>query len=462
VNRDASAVDDRSARRWIMAATILGSSMTFIDGTAVNVVLPLLERQLRATSTQVQWIVEAYLLLLTSLMLLGGAMGDRYGRRRIFIAGTVLFAAASAGCAAATDVWTLVAARAVQGVGAALLVPGSLAIISACFDERTRGAAIGVWAAGTSIAAGAGPPLGSLLVEHFSWRWVFLINLPLAACAIWIAIARLPLVAPAVRPPRLDWLGSTLATAGLAALVFGLVRAGSHGLADHLVLSSLAVGAVAAVAFAVVEWQLERRHGAESAMVPPTMFSSPAFAGANLLTVFLYAGLSMVMFVLPFTLIQRHGYSLVAASMAMLPFVIVMFLLSRWAGTLLDRHGPRGPLLAGPLIAAGGFLLLTRAADDGRYVIAVLPAVLVMSTGMAVTVAPLTTTVMTSVDASRAGLASGVNNAVSRLASLVAVALAGVLSSGSFATALDRAASVSAASAAVGAIGCAFLLRRGR
>jgi EmrB/QacA subfamily drug resistance transporter len=453
-------VGDRATRRWILAATILGSSMTFIDGTAVNVVLPLLGRELDAGSSQVQWIVEAYLLLLTSLMLLGGAMGDRYGRRRLFIAGTVLFALASAGCAAATDVWTLVGARAVQGVGAALLVPGSLAIISACFDDHQRGAAIGIWAAGTSIAAGAGPPLGSFLAQHFSWRWVFLLNLPLAACAVWIAVRHLPRLSSVTRAPRLDWVGSALATGGLGALVFGLVRAGSEGVRDAGVAASLAGGLAMLLAFAVVEWRLERAHGSDGAIVPPSMFSSQSFAAANLLTVFVYAGLSMIMFVLPFTLIERHGYSVVGASMAMVPFVIVMFALSRWAGTLLDRYGPRLPLLIGPLVASAGFLLLARVGDDGRYSVAVLPAVVVMSVGMAITVAPLTTTVMTSVDARRAGVASGINNAISRLASLLAVGIVGLISPGSFASAIERAAVLSAALAAAGAAGCALLLRR--
>lgn len=449
-----------STGRWIMAATILGSGMTFIDSTAVNVVLPIIGRQIHSSGPQLQWIIEAYLLLLTSLMLLGGSLGDRYGRRRLFILGTALFAAASAWCAIAPDVPNLIAARALQGAGAAMLVPGSLAMISACFSERERGSAIGVWAAGTSIAAGAGPVLGSWFAQHLSWRWVFLINVPLAAVAIAIAYARLPAMSGTGRSTRLDWPGAVLATTGLAALVYGLVRAGDHGLFDRRsVIGSLA-GMVLLTGFLGVERRMERRGGVDAAMMPLSLFSSAGFAAANVLTVFLYAALSMVMFVLPFTLIERHGYSVVAASTTLLPFVLVMFALSRWAGRLLDRYGPGWPLAVGPLVAAAGFLLMMRVGADGRYLAAVLPAVLTMSVGMAVTVAPLTTTVMTAVDGRHAGVASGINNAVSRLASLLAVALVGVIASGAFPQALGRVAALAAGLAVVGASGCAWLLRR--
>jgi EmrB/QacA subfamily drug resistance transporter len=446
--------------RWVLAATILGSGMTFIDSTVVNVVLPVIGTQLQASPAQLQWIVEAYLLFLTSLMLLGGSLGDRYGRRRLFIAGTVLFAAASAWCGLASGVTQLIAARALQGVGAALLVPGSLAIISSSFSDRERGAAIGAWAAGTSIAAGGGPVLGGWLVEHLSWRWIFLINLPLAVVTIWIAATHLAESGERDRGCPLDWRGACLATTGLASLVFGLVHAGSQGLGAPLVLATCAIGVALLATFGFVEWRLERRSGAGAAMMPLSLFSSRAFTGTNVLTIFLYAALSMVFFVLPFTLIERHGYSVLQASSALLPFVLVMFVMSRWAGGVADRYGPRLPLVSGPLIVAAGYLLMMRVAADGRYLTSVLPAVMVMSVGMAVSVAPLTMTVMTAVDARHAGIASGVNNAVSRLASLLAVAVVGLLSSGAFAAALGRAAAVSTVLAVLGAISSAVFLGR--
>ena len=459
----AATVDDAGSSvanpRWILAATILGSGMTFIDSTVVNVVLPVIGGQLQASASQLQWIVEAYLLFLTSLMLLGGSLGDRYGRRRLFIAGIVFFAAASAWCGLASGVTQLILARALQGVGAAMLVPGSLAIIRSSFSDRDRGAAIGAWAAGTSIAAGGGPVLGGWLVEHLSWRWIFLINLPLAVVTVWIAATRLPETGGRDRGCPLDWRGASLATGGLAALVYGLVHAGSHGLGAPRSVVACSIGAILLVAFALVEWRLERRSGAGAAMMPLSLFSSRAFTATNVLTVFLYSALSMVFFVLPFALIDRHGYSVVQASSALLPFVLVMFVVSPWAGRLADRHGPRLPLVAGPLIVAGGYVLMMRVAGDGRYITAVLPAVMMMSVGMSIAVAPLTMTVMAAVDARHAGLASGVNNAVSRLASLLAVALVGLISSGQFAMALRRTSLIASGLAVAGALACAVLLR---
>ncbi len=443
---------------WVLAATILGSGMTFIDMTAVNVVLPILGRQLDATQAEVQWIVEAYLLLLTSLILVGGALGDRYGRTRVFTIGIVLFAAASAWCGLAADVTQLIAARAAQGVGAALLVPGSLAIISATFAAHERGKAIGSWAAGTSIAAGGGPIVGSWLVETLSWRWVFLINLPLAAIVVWIAVTQLPESGDRDRSARLDWSGAVLAVSGLGALVFGLVRAGSEGLGDGRAAGALLCGGALLAMFVLVERRIERSHGA--AMMPLGLFGSRTFTGVNLLTIFLYSGLALATFVLPFTLIERHGYSAVGAASALLPFVIVMFLLSRRAGRLLDRYGPRLPLVAGPLVAAAGFGLMTRIAADGAYLTTVFPAIVVMSTGMAIAVAPLTATVMAAVDDRHAGLASGINNAVARLAFLLAIALAGLVSADTFANALDRTAMLSAGLAALGAVAAAVLVER--
>jgi EmrB/QacA subfamily drug resistance transporter len=379
-------------------------------------------------------------------MLLGGAMGDRYGRRRLFVIGTSVFAVSSAACGLAASAPWLIAARAAQGIGAALLVPGSLAMIHDQFDDRARGAAIGTWAAGTSIAAGAGPLFGGWLAQHVSWRWVFWINLPLAAVALAIAVWRLE--AKRVERPDapLDWRGAVLATLGLGALVFGLVRAGDPAGRDALAAATSGAGLVVLVTFVMVE----RARGAR-AMMPLDLFRARSFSAVNLLTVFLYAGLSLVMFVLPFTLIERHHYTAVGAAAAFLPFVVTMFLFSRSAGSLLDRFGPRLPLTIGPLVTAAGFALMGRLANDGSYVTGVLPAVLVMSAGMTITVAPLTTTVMSAVDARHSGVASGVNNAVSRLAGLIAVAVAGLISAGAFANAMGRTSLVAASLAALAA-----------
>jgi EmrB/QacA subfamily drug resistance transporter len=439
----------------VLTVTILGSSMTFIDGSVVNVVLPVLREALGATAAETQWIVEAYMLFLASLLLVGGALGDRWGRRRVFVLGTLLFALASAACGAAGRGWQLIIARGVQGVGAALLVPGSLALISANYSKARRGRAIGTWASFTSIAGGVGPILGAWLVERLSWRWIFFLNLPTAAAIILLAQWRVPESRARAAPAPLDWPGATLATAGLFGVVLGLTEAGARGFGDPLVLASLGAGILALVAFGIVETY--SRHP----MVPASLFRSTTFTGANLLTLFLYAGLGATMFVLPFNLIGVRGYSLVQASAALLPFVAVMFGLSRWAGGLMDRYGPRLPLTLGPSIAAVGLWLFRRGSDPG-YWTGVFPAVLVMSAGMGITVAPLTATVMASAGEDAEGLASGINNAISRLAALLAVAAVGVVVSttdGAFGAGLARVASFAAGLAALSAVSAAVLIR---
>jgi EmrB/QacA subfamily drug resistance transporter len=442
----------KTVERAVLASAIIGSSMTFVDGTVVNVTLPVLRRSLGASVAQIQWVVEGYMLFSASLILVGGALGDRWGRRRVFSAGVVVFALASAWCGLASDAAHLIAARGVQGIGASLLVPGSLALISASFSRERRGRAIGTWAAWTSIAAGIGPLVGGWLVEHLSWRWIFLLNLPFAAAVLALARARVPESRDETITGRIDWPGALLVTAGLFALVYGLIRGGAEGLGSGVVVASILGGVATLAGFAWLETHTQRP------MVPPVLFRSRGFTGANLLTVCLYAGMSAIMFVLPFHLIQRRGYSVVQAAAAMLPFVAVMFTLSRWAGGLLDRHGAKLPLTLGPAVAAAGMWLFVPLAGRGSYWSEIFPAVFVMSLGMAVAVAPLTATVMTSVNEAHAGLASGVNNAVSRVATLLAVAVVGLVAGERLAEGLDRVAWLSAGLALAGAAAAGVLV----
>jgi EmrB/QacA subfamily drug resistance transporter len=412
-------------------AAILGSSMAFLDGTVVNVALPAIQHDLGASASQAQWVIESYALFLAALLLVGGALGDRFGRRRVFMAGVALFTLAAGGCALAQSTGQLIVARAVQGVGAALLVPGSLALISTGFPQAERGKAIGTWSAFSGIAAAVGPVLGGFLVDHYSWTWAFLVNVPLGIALLAVCLAKVPESRAAPQPGGgLDIAGAALATFALAGIVFAFIEAPVLGWSAALVTGAALVGVLALALFIIVEAR------SRSPMLPLGLLRRRNFAGANLLTLLLYAALGGGLFFFPLNLIQVQGYGAAAAGAALLPFIAIMFLLSRWAGRLVDRFGPRRPLVAGPLVAAAGFVLFALPSVGQSYWRAYLPAVSVLGLGMAVTVAPLTTTVMNSVGAELAGLASGVNNAVSRTAALLAIAVFGLVMAVAFDAAL--------------------------
>jgi EmrB/QacA subfamily drug resistance transporter len=419
------------ARRWILAATILGSSLAFIDSTVVNVALPALQASFHATVADVQWVIESYGLFLGALILVGGSLGDLFGRRLMFLAGVAIFAAASAGSGLAANIEQLVVARSVQGVGAAFLVPGSLAIISASFDEKSRGPAIGTWSGFSAITAAVGPVLGGWLIEHASWRWVFFINLPLAAAVIAISLRHIP-ESHSGTARRVDWLGALLIVLGLGGLVNGFIESLSLGWTNALVFGSLIVGCGCCAVFVLAEARLA------SPMVPLRLFASPSFSGANLLTLFLYGAVGIFFFLFPLNLIQVQGYSATATGAAVLPMILLIFLLSRWSGGLVSRLGPRTPLIIGPLIAALGFALFVAPSAHARYWTAFFPAVVVLGFGMAITVAPLTTVVMNSADPDLVGAASGINNAVARVAGVLAIAVLGIVMASAFDSSLNQ------------------------
>ncbi|MFZ3225152.1 MAG: MFS transporter [Xanthobacteraceae bacterium] len=408
------------AKPWVLLAAVLASSITYIDESVVNVASPAIATDLAASAVVIQWLVNAYTLSLSALLLVGGAAGDRFGRRRFFMIGIGIFAVASAWCGVAPTFAQLIAARAVQGAGAALLIPCSLAIIGAAFDEAERGKAIGTWAGSSAVASAIAPMLGGWIVDHFSWRWIFLINPLLALPTIWIAYRHVPESRDPEAKPGLDWRGTILVLAGLGGLAYGLIALPSSGWRDPIVLASLLGGAVLLAAFLFVE------RASAAPMLPLGLFQSRTFSAVNLLTLLLYAALGGLWFFLPFALIQVHGYPAALAGAAFLPFTILMIALSRWAGGLLDRYGARLPLIVGPSIAAFGIALLGVIVPHGAYW-QFLVAITILGLGMVISVAPLTTAVIDAVPAHQTGVASGINNAVASVANLLAVAAFGAV-----------------------------------
>lgn len=402
--------------RGVLAAAVLGSGMAILDGAVVNVALPRLGAELGASVAGLQWIVDGYLLAMAALILVAGALGDRFGRRRVFVVGVAWFGAASVLCGLATSPGALVAARVLQGVGGALLTPGSLAILQSVFHREDRARAIGAWSGLTGVAAAAGPLVGGLLVQLWSWRLVFLINVPVAALCAWLALRHVPETRGPGGGGRLDVVGAALAALGLAGITAALVEAPVRG-GDWLVLGGGACGLLALAAFAL------HQRGRSDPLVPPALFADRAFTAANALTLVVYAALSGVTLLMALQLQVSLGYSPTASGLAGLPITALLLLLSSRFGALATRLGPRWFLVCGPLLIAAGMLLLLRVAPGASYMGAVLPAVLVFGLGLSMVVAPVTATVLAAAPDRYAGVASGVNNAVARTGSLLAVAV---------------------------------------
>ena len=444
-----SPVDDAKTARAVLLATILGSAMVFIDGAVVNLALPSLQAEFDTQFAGLQWVVESYLIALTALVMIGGALGDRFGRRRVFAIGTAVFALASLWCGLATSLDMLLAARILQGVGGALLVPGSLAIITSCFEPGRRGKAIGTWSAFSAIATAAAPLIGGAMVETGGWRWIFFINLPPAALVLWLSLRMIPESRDEEGAKRLDWPGAALAALGLGALVFGMIEGGRLGFDHLLAWLPMTVGALALAGFLWVE------RISPGPMMPLGLYRQRAFAAACGMTVLLYGGMSGILFFLPLHLMQVVGYGPTMAGLALIPFALLIGALSRSSGGLVDRYGARLPLTIGPVTAGIGILAMAAPGTTGPYWATFLPGVAILGVGMGLSVAPLTTAVMNAAPPGKSGLASGISNALSRLGTMLAVAILGAIAASLFVPALadaltDRGFDAEALMAALG------------
>ena len=447
----------------MIAAAVLGAGIVMLDGTVVNVALPAIGRTFHSGLATLQWTVTAYTLTLASFILVGGSIGDRYGRRRCFVIGVVWFAIASLGCGLAPDPTVLILARALQGVGAALLTPESLAILQATFDPRDRAQAIGTWSGLAGVATAIGPFVGGYLIQAVSWRLIFLINLPLVVAVVWIALRHVPETHDPTATGRLDAAGAGLATVGLGALIYGLIEGAAVGWSAGRVVTALATAVVATLAFVLVEQR------AAHPMLPLGIFRARQFTGANLATFAVYGALGGALFLIPIQLQQALGYSPLEAGTALLPITLVMLVLSPQAGKLSQRIGPRVPMTLGPIVAGAGLAALSRMQPGASYTGTFLPAILVFSLGLALTVSPLTATVLAAAPVEHAGLASAVNNAVARAAGLIAVAVvpaaAGLTASSylhpaSFGAGFRTAMLLTGAACALGGVISAITIRR--
>jgi EmrB/QacA subfamily drug resistance transporter len=435
---------------WVIAAAVLGSGIAFLDATVVNVALPAIEADLGGGLSGLQWTVDAYLLTLGSLIVFGGSLGDLYGRRKGFVAGLVTFSAASCLCGVAPNIGFLIFGRALQGAGGALLVPASLSMISASFNAGDRGPAIGAWSGLSGVSTALGPFVGGYLIDSVSWRLVFLINLPLAAIAVWLAQTRVPETKDAQAAARPDALGAVTLAAGVGGLVYALIQGPTVGFTSPSVLAAAGLGILGLACFIAIESRVT------NAMVPLETFQSRQFVGANLVTLVVYAALGGAMFLLAIHLQRSLGYSALEAGAAFLPVTVLMMLLSPAAGRLAARVGARLPMTVGPMVVAVAMLLMARIDPGGSYTNTVLPAAVMLGLGLCLTVAPLTAAVLAAVDDHHIGVASGINNAIARLAALLAIAIlpfvTGLSADTSLIDAFPKAMFVSAAACVAGGI----------